>query len=195
MLKKMGIGIVVLAMVLCMTTGMGMATQSSLSDSSKEMLLNELKELLVPFEEMEVAAEGIGERLEIARTKEDTLYKLGKWQGELIDKLIDIIAQRIEEQAEINQGLETSIEGLQAKVEELENEVSLAKKVAAAAQIKAERSLKETTDLARRTEEDIALLTARVNDLVIRVKNLEEKVGVGPVIKLKSLKSEETSGK
>ncbi len=207
MLKKMGIGIVVLAAVLCMTTGIGMAEQSSSSGSVKE-ILDELKILWEDFAQLkEITTEGTKERLEVARAKEEVLYKLALWQGKLVSELIaeasvriariTKVEEQVEEQAKINKELQASIKELKDKVKSLEDEVFLAKEIAVAAQIRANQAIKETRELAQQTEEDIAMLMVKVNDLVIRVKNLEKELGVGekPVIKLKSLESKETSVK
>jgi len=218
MLKKVGIGIVALAAVLCMTTGIGMAEQPSSSGSVKE-ILDELKILWEDFAQLkEITTEGIKERLEVARAKEEVLYKLALWQGKLVSELIAEASVRIaritkveeqveeqakinkelqasvEEQAKINKELQASIEELKDKVKSLENEVSLAKEIAAAAQIRADQAIAEMKDFrkeAQQTEEKIAVLMATVNDLVIRVKNLEEKLGEKPVIELKTLEPKE----
>ncbi len=208
MLKKVGIGIVALAVVLCMTTGIGMAEQPSSSGSVKE-ILDELKILWEDFAQLkEITTEGIKERLEVARAKEEVLYKLALWQGKLVSELIaeasvritriTKVEKQVEEQAKINKELQASIEELKDKVKSLENEVSLAKKIAAAAQIRADQAIAEIGDLkkeAQQTEEDIAMLMVKVNDLVIRVKNLEKELGEKPVIKLKSLEPKEISVK
>lgn len=217
MLKKMGIGIVMMAVILCMTTGMGMAEQSSLNGSIEEILieLQGLQEELGQWKEAEVATEDIKGRLQIARAKEEVLYKLGVQRYKLISVLIAKAEERAKEQAEINEELRTSIgslakrkanvadvEKLKVDVEELRVEVSLAKKMvveakkmAAAAQVQANQAKDEVTELAQRHEEDIAMLMAIVNDLVIRVQNLEERLGEKPVIKLKPLKPKEISVK
>ncbi len=204
MLKKIGIEIVMMAVILCMTTGMGMAEQSSLNGSIEEILseLQGLQEELVQWKEAEVAAEDIEGRLEIARAKEEVLYKLGVQRYELIGVLIAKAEERAKEQAEINEELRTSIGSLKAEIEELSIEVSLAKKMvvearkmAATAQVQANQAIEEVTELAQRHEEDIAMLRAIINDLVIRVQGLEEGLGEKPVIKLKSLKPEEISVK
>jgi len=250
MLKKVGIGIVALAVVLCMTTGIGMAEQPSSSGSVKE-ILDELKILWEDFAQLkEITTEGIKERLEVARAKEEVLYKLALWQGKLVSELIAEASVRItritkveeqveeqakinkelqasieeqakinkelqasieeqakidkelqasiEEQAKINKELQASIEELKDKVKSLENEVSLAKEIAAAAQIRADQAIAEMKDFrkeAQQTEEKIAVLMATVNDLVIRVKSLEEELGEKPVIKLKTLEPKEISVK
>lgn len=208
MLKKVGIGIVALAVVLCMTTGIGMAEQPSSSGSVKE-ILDELKILWKDFAQLkEITTEGIKERLEVARAKEEVLYKLALWQGKLVSELITEasvritritkVEEQVEEQAKINKELQASIEELKDKVKSLEYEVSLAKKIAAAAQIRADQAIAEIGDLkkeAQQTEEDIAMLMVKVNDLVIRVKNLEKELGEKPVIKLKSLEPKEISVK
>lgn len=202
MLKKVGIGVVVLAAVLCMTTGIGMAEQPSSSSSVKE-ILDELKILWEDFAQLkEITTEGIKERLEVARAKEEVLYKLALWQGKLVSELIaeasvriariTKVEKQVEEQAKIHKELQASIEELKDKVKSLENEVSLAKEIAAAAQIRADQAIAEMKDFrkeAQQTEEKIAILMATVNDLVIRVKNLEEKLGEKPVIKLKTLET------
>ena len=204
MLKKVGIGIVALAAVLCMTTGIGMAEQPSSSGSVKE-ILDELKILWEDFAQLkEITTEGIKERLEVARAKEEVLYKLALWQGKLVSELIaeasvriariTKVEEQVEEQAKINKELQASIEELKDKVKSLENEVSLAKEIAAAAQIRADQAIAEMKDFrkeAQQTEEKIAVLMATVNDLVIRVKNLEEKLGEKPVIELKTLEPKE----
>jgi len=201
MLKKMGIGIVVLAAVLCMTTGIGMAEQPSSSGSVKEILA-ELKILWEDFVQLkEITTEGIKERLEVTRAKEEVLYKLALWQGKLVSELIAEASVRIARITKVEEQVEEQakiIEELKDKVKSLENEVSLAKEIAAAAQIRADQAIAEMKDFekeAQQTEEKIAVLMAKVNDLVIRVKGLEEKLGEEPVIKLKTLEPKETSVK
>jgi len=213
-----------------MTTSIGMAEQPSSSSSVKE-ILDELKILWEDFAQLkEITTEGIKERLEVARAKEEVLYKLALWQGELVSELIAEASVRIaritkvekqveeqakiskelqasieeqakiskelqasiEEQAKINKELQASVEELKDKVKSLEDEVFLAKEIATAAQIRAEQAIDEMKDFrkeAQQTEEKIAILMATVNDLVIRVKNLEEKLGEKPVIKLKTLET------
>jgi len=185
MLKKIGMGSIVGIMLgLILTINTGIAQESSTVKSnepsiSQEELQSEITELraeLARTKETAARAQEVAleTRLEAAKFKEEVLANLGVWRG----KLAEAVMMAIE--ARETAGKAVIGEELQKKIEDLGINISLAKEMAATAKIRADQSAKEAGEARMKTE----LLLTTVNELVERVKTLEEKLAVKPVPEL-----------
>jgi len=186
MWKRKGMGIVLAILFLGALTA---NAEVAKSDSSLEAIKNELRRLQKEYTQLNETIINtkdisIETRLEAAKFKEEVLYRLGLWRGKLAEGLITTIeareiARRAQEQLEINKRL-------QASIEELKTEVSLAKEMAASAKIQADQAIRETRELAKQTQEKTDMILAKVDEVIKRVRELEKRLGKKATIKLKS---------
>lgn len=186
MQKRKGMGIVAAVLLL---SALVASTGAAKDDASLEPIKNQLAILQNQYDQMsETIAEAkdtsIETMVKMAEFKEEVLYRLGLWRAKLAEGLMTTIeareiARMAEEQLEVNKKLE-------AGIEELKVEVSLAKEMAASARIQADQALKETRELAKQTEEKIDMILAKVDEVIKRVRDLEKRLGAKPTIKLKS---------
>lgn len=181
MQKRKVIGMLGVVLLLCALAGSAGIAQD---DSSLEAIENELKSLKkedAQLSEMIVQAKDISleTMLKMAEFKEEVLYRLGLWRAKLAEGLINTIEAR----------------ALQASMEELKAEVSLAKGMAASARIQADQALKETRELAKQTQEKTDMIMAKLDEVIRRVRNLEKGLGGKATIKFKSTGLYETKAK
>lgn len=181
MQKRKVIGMLGAMLLLCALAGSAGIAQD---DSSLEAIENELKSLKkedAQLSEMIVQAKDVSleTMLKMAEFKEEVLYRLGLWRAKLAEGLINTIEAR----------------ALQASMEELRAEVSLAKGMAASARIQADQALKETRELAKQTEEKTDMIMAKLDEVIRRVRNLEKGLGGKATIKFKSTGLYETKAK
>lgn len=181
MQKRKVIGMLGAMLLLCALAGSAGIAQD---DSSLEAIENELKSLKkedAQLSEMIVQAKDVSleTMLKMAEFKEEVLYRLGLWRAKLAEGLINTIEAR----------------ALQASMEELRAEVSLAKGMAASARIQADQALKETRELAKQTEEKTDMIMAKLDEVIRRVRNLEKGLGEKATIKFKSTGLYETKAK
>lgn len=181
MQKRKVIGMLGAILLLCALAGSAGIAQD---DSSLEAIENELKSLKkedAQLSEMIVQAKDVSleTMLKMAEFKEEVLYRLGLWRAKLAEGLINTIEAR----------------ALQASMEELRAEVSLAKGMAASARIQADQALKETRELAKQTEEKTDMIMAKLDEVIRRVRNLEKGLGEKATIKFKSTGLYETKAK
>lgn len=181
MQKRKVIGMLGVVLLLCALAGSAGIAQD---DSSLEAIENELKSLKkedAQLSEMIVQAKDVSleTMLKMAEFKEEVLYRLGLWRAKLAEGLINTIEAR----------------ALQASIEELKAEVSLAKEMAASARIQADQAIKETRELAKQTQEKTDMIMAKVDEVIRRVRNLEKGLGEKATIKFKSTSLYETKAK
>lgn len=181
MQKRKVIGMLGVILLLCALAGSAGIAQD---DSSLEAIENELKSLKkedAQLSEMIVQAKdtSLETMLKMAEFKEEVLYRLGLWRAKLAEGLINTIEAR----------------ALQASMEELKAEVSLAKGMAASARIQADQALKETRELAKQTQEKTDMIMAKLDEVIRRVRNLEKGLGGKATIKFKSTGLYETKAK
>jgi len=185
MLKKIGMGSIVgimLGLILTINTGIAQesstvkSNEPSISQQELQSEITELRAQLARTKETAARAQEVAleTRLEAAKFKEEVLANLGVWRG----KLAEAVMMAIE--ARETAGKSVIGEELQKKIDDLGINISLAKEMAATAKIRADQSAKEAGEARMKTE----LLLTTVNELVERVKTLEEKLAVKPAPEL-----------
>jgi len=185
MLKKIAtssIAGIILGLAIMINAGIAQElpmTKSNNPSATPEELQNEIARLRTELAQVKETAAKAQElalktRIEAAKFKEEVLAKLGVWRGKVAEAVMMAMeAKEIAAKAGIS-------EELQKKIDDLEADVSSAKEMAATAKIRADQSAKEAAEARMKTE----LLLTTVNELVGRVKTLEEKLAAGPAPKL-----------
>ncbi len=174
-------GVLGAMLLLCALVGsVGLAQDAS----SLEAIDNELTSLQEEYDQLsqtivEAKDLSLETMVEMAGFKEEVLYRMGLWRAELAKGLMNTIEAR----------------GLKTSIEELKVEVSLAKEMAASARIRADQAIKETRELARETQEKWEMMLAKVNETIIRARDLEKGLGGKKDIKFKSASPYETKAK
>lgn len=185
MLARMGKFLLIFMLGLPLVANIALANQSS---PDLEKILKEVETLRTEVSQtrqtaIEAREISLKTRAEAAEFKEETLARLGIWRGKLGEGMMLAIeakdlASRAAEEVKIYASL----------VDTLKADVSLAKEMAASAKIESDQARKEIEELSAQNKKDRELLMQRVNEILVRAKEVEEKLKP-EVVKLKPPKN------
>jgi len=185
MLARIGKFLLIFMLGLPLVANIALANQSS---PDLEKILKEVETLRTEASQtrqtaIEAREIALKTRAEAAEFKEETLARLGIWRGKLGEGMMLAIeakdlASRAAEEVKIYASL----------VDTLKADVSLAKEMAASAKIESDQARKEIEELSAQNKKDRELLIQRVNEILVRAKEVEEKLKP-EVVKLKPPKN------
>jgi len=185
MLVRVGKFLLIFMLGLPLVANIALANQSS---SDLEKILKEVETLRTEVSQtrqtaMEAREIALKTGVEAAEFKEETLARLGIWRGKLGEGMILAIeakdlASRAAEEVKIYTSL----------IDTLKADVSLAKEMAASAKIESDQARKEIEELSAQNKKDRELLIQRVNEILVRAKEMEGKLKP-EVVKLKPPKN------
>jgi len=185
MLARVGKFLLIFMLGLPLVANIALANQSS---PDLEKILKEVETLRTEVSQtrqtaIEAREIALKTRAEAAEFKEETLARLGIWRGKLGEGMMLAIeakdlASRAAEEVKIYASL----------VDTLKADVSLAKEMAASAKIESDQARKEIEELSAQNKKDRELLIQRVNEILVRAKEMEEKLKP-EVVKLKPPKN------
>lgn len=185
MLARIGKFLLIFMLGLPLVANIALANQSS---PDLEKILKEVETLRAEASQtrqtaIEAREIALKTRAEAAEFKEETLARLGIWRGKLGEGMMLAIeakdlASRAAEEVKIYASL----------VDTLKADVSLAKEMAASAKIESDQAREEIEELSAQNKKDRELLIQRVNEILVRAKEMEEKLKP-EVVKLKPPKN------
>ncbi|NQS89849.1 LysM peptidoglycan-binding domain-containing protein [Patescibacteria group bacterium] len=185
MLARMGKFLLIFMLGLPLVANVALANQSS---PDLEKILKEVETLRTEVSQtrqtaMEARGIALKTRAETAEFKEETLARLGIWRGKLGEgMMLAIEAKDLASRAAEEVKIYTSL------VDTLKADVSLAKEMAVSAKIESDQARKEIEELSAQNKKDRELLIQRVNEILVRAKEVEEKLKP-EVVKLKPPKN------
>jgi len=185
MLARMGKFLLIFMLGLPLVANIALANQSS---PDLEKILKEVENLRTEVSQtrqtaIEAREIALKTRAEAAEFKEETLARLGIWRGKLGEgMMLAIEAKDLASRAAEEVKIYTSL------VDTLKADISLAKEMAASAKIESDQAREEIEELSAQNKKDRELLIQRVNEILVRAKEMEEKLKP-EVVKLKPPKN------